>query len=135
MRQAAAKKGDRIVANDIHTVMVPSAAGETPVKAIHPFNGSIDRDLSPNVNILGSPAATTDSTASDSRHLQLPPLPPNGTHFLVTPENRGKTTNGSASVRINGRPAARNGDAAKTCDESSAQPTGTVVAGGSVLVG
>jgi uncharacterized Zn-binding protein involved in type VI secretion len=136
MGQLAAKKGDQIVANDTHTVMVPAGSGEAPVQTLHPFNGSIDRDLSSNVNIMGSPAATTDSLASDPNHRQLPPVPPNGTRFFIIPENKGQTTHGSPSVRINGRPAVRNGDAAKTCDEASSQPIGTVVvAVGSVLFG
>jgi uncharacterized Zn-binding protein involved in type VI secretion len=42
---------------------------------------------------------------------------------------------GSATVRINGKPAARNGDAALTCNEPPGPPIGQVVANGTVSIG
>jgi uncharacterized Zn-binding protein involved in type VI secretion len=42
---------------------------------------------------------------------------------------------GSATVMINGKPAARAGDTAMTCNDPSPLPVGTVVATGTVMIG
>ena len=42
---------------------------------------------------------------------------------------------GSATVKINGKAAARNGDPALTCNDPADAPVGTVVAVGTVLIG
>ena len=42
---------------------------------------------------------------------------------------------GSATVKINGKPAARNGDKALTCNDPADLAAGTVIAVGSVLIG
>ncbi len=42
---------------------------------------------------------------------------------------------GSATVRINGKPAARNGDTAITCNDPADLPAGTVIAVGTVMMG
>jgi uncharacterized Zn-binding protein involved in type VI secretion len=42
---------------------------------------------------------------------------------------------GSTTVLINGKPAARNGDTALTCNDPADLPAGTVVAVGTVNIG
>ena len=132
MGPPAAKQGDRIVATDIHVVLVPSAAGPVPTPLPHPFSGPLTGELSGNVRVMGCPAATAGSVATNApAHLPMAP----GTAFQVPPANRGTIAAGSATVRINGRPAARAGDAAITCNDPSPLPVGRVVSVGTVRVG
>jgi uncharacterized Zn-binding protein involved in type VI secretion len=132
MGQPAAKQGDRIVAVDTHIVMAPSPGGPAPTPLPHPFAGIINGNLSGNVNIMGRPAATVDSTADNTPpHVPTPP----GTAFQQPPSNRATIKSGSATVRINGRMAARQGDSALTCNDPADLPAGTVTATGTVLIG
>jgi uncharacterized Zn-binding protein involved in type VI secretion len=132
MGQPAAKQGDTITATDIHIVLVPSPGGPVPTPLPHVFAGTLTGRLSTNVRIMGRPAATVNSTATNTvPHLPMPP----GTAFQRPPSNRGTVVSGSATVRINGRMAARNGDVATTCNDPADLPVGTVVAVGTVLVG
>ena len=74
MGQPAAKKGDKVVATDTHIVMVPSPGGPVPTPLPHPFAGIINGALSGDVNIMGMPAATVDSTADNTpAHVPTPP--------------------------------------------------------------
>ena len=130
MGQPAAKQGDQIVATDTHIVMIPSPGGPVPTPLPHPFTGTIGRGLSSDVKIMGMPAATVDSTADN-----LPPHVPQGGPFQAPPANKGKIIMGSTTVMINGRPAARNGDTATTCNDPADQPVGKVVASGTVMIG
>lgn len=132
MGQPAAKQGDEITAIDTHIVMVPSGAGPVPTPLPHPFAGTINGGLSSDVNIMGQPAATVDSTADNSpAHVPTPP----GTSFQAPPSNKATIKMGSPTVKINGKMAARNGDTAETCNDPSDLPVGTVVAVGTVLIG
>lgn len=132
MGQPAAKQGDRIVAVDTHIVMAPSPGGPAPTPLPHPFAGIINGNLSGNVNIMGRPAATVDSTADNTPpHVPTPP----GAAFQQPPSNRATIKSGSATVRINGRMAARQGDSALTCNDPADLPAGTVTATGTVLIG
>jgi uncharacterized Zn-binding protein involved in type VI secretion len=132
MGQPAAKQGDRIVAVDIHIVMVPSPGGPVPTPLPHPFNGILTSNLSPNVNIMSRPAAMVDSVADNTPpHFPTPP----GTAFQKPPSNKGIVRIGSMTVRINGRFAARNGDVAMTCNDPVDLPVGTVIAVGTVFIG
>ena len=116
MGQAAAKQGDRITGNDTHQVKgVPTAM---------PFSGLLMQGLSANVNIMNKPAATLGSIA-----LNTPP------HPGAVASNQGRVIVGSAKVMINGKPAARNGDTAQTCNEGGDLPVGKVVASGTVNFG
>jgi uncharacterized Zn-binding protein involved in type VI secretion len=130
MRQPAAKQGDQITATDIHIVMIPSPGGPIPTPLPHPFTGIIDGDLSANVHVMGMPAATVGSTADC-----VPPHVPEGGPFQRPPANRGQVISGSGKVKINGKPAARNGDTALTCNDPVDLPVGTVVAVSTVMVG
>ena len=129
MAQPAAKLGDRIQAIDSHIIQPPPPA--TPVLVPgHVFNGVINRSLSSNVLIENRPAATVGSTA-----VNTPPHIPLGGSFVIPPTNQATIISGSATVTINGRPAARLGDNALTCNDPVPQPIGRVVAGGTVLIG
>ncbi len=131
MGQPAAKQGDTITAVDVHIIMIPAAAGApVPTPLPHPFNGIINGSLSPNVNVMGVPAATQGSTATNT-----PPHIPQGGPFQKPPSNSATIIMGSSRVMINSKPVARAGDTALTCNDPADLPNGTVVATSSVLVG
>ncbi|NEP53946.1 MAG: hypothetical protein F6K65_36210 [Moorea sp. SIO3C2] len=131
MGQPAAKQGDQITAVDTHIVIVPGAP-PTPTPLPHPFAGIINGNLSSDVNIMGMPAATVDSTADNTPpHIPSPP----GTSFQNPPANRGTIKIGSQTVKINGKAAARNGDIAETCNDPADLPIGQVIAVGTVFIG
>src|SRR4051794_6678305 len=116
MGQPAAKQGDRVVAVDLHIVVPPSAP---PLLAPHPFAGILSGGLSGDVMIMGLPAATVGSTADNlPPHLPTPP----GASFQKPPANQATIRVGSPTVRINGKMAARNGDAADTCNDPADLP-------------
>ena len=130
MGQPAAKQGDQIVGTDIHIILIPSPGGPVPTPMPLPFSGMITGGLSENVNIMGMPAATVNSTATNS-----PPHIPTGGPFQNPPSNQGEIIMGSQTVFINNKPAARNGDTAKTCNDPADLPVGSVIAVGTVLIG
>ena len=115
---------------DTHIVMIPSPGGPIPTPLPHPFAGMLDGGLSADVNIAGMPAAVQGSTATNT-----PAHIPQGGPFQKPPANSATVQLGSASVFINGKPAARNGDKAVTCNDPADLPAGTVVAVGTVMVG
>jgi uncharacterized Zn-binding protein involved in type VI secretion len=131
MGQPAAKQGDQVVATDTHIVIVPGTP-PTPTPLPHPFTGLLNGALSPDVKIMGMPAATVGSTAENTPpHIPTPP----GTTFQNPPANKGTIQMGSQTVNINGKAAARHGDTATTCNDPADIPVGTVVAVGTVLIG
>ena len=130
MDQPAAKQGDQIVAVDTHIIMIPSPGGPVPTPLPHPFTGMIAGGLSANVKIMGMPAATLGSTADN-----LPPHIPQGGPFQKPPTNKATIMIGSPTVMINGKPAARNGDTALTCNDPIDVPVGKVIAVGTVMIG
>lgn len=128
MGQPAARKGDQVIAIDMHLIQPPGTAPPVPVP--HPFSGVIDGAVSQDVKIGGAFAATVDSTASNT-----PPHVPIGGTFVNPPSNKATIVKGSATVTINGKAAARAGDTAKTCNDPTDLPVGTVMAVGQVLIG
>ncbi len=129
MGQPAAKQGDQVVATDTHIVIVPPS---TPTPLPHPFTGVINGNLSGNVNIMGLPAATVESTATNTPpHIPTPP----GVSFQKPPANKATIKLGSPTVKINGKMAARNGDIAETCNDPADLPVGQVIAVGTVFIG
>ena len=102
MGQPAAKQGDQVTAIDTHIIMIPSPGGPVPTPLPHPFNGILMENLSSNVFIMGMPAATQGSIADN-----MPPHIPQGGPFQRPPSNKGQIVNGSMTVMINGKPAAR----------------------------
>lgn len=129
MGQPLAKQGDRVMAIDIHIILVPTPAGPVPTPTPHQFNGILDMSLSANVMAMGMPVATLGSIAHN-----LPPHIPIGGSFSKPPTNMGQVITGSPTVMINGKPAARNGDTALTCADPVDMPVGVVVATGTVMV-
>ena len=130
MGKPAAKQGDKIIGTDTHIIMIPSPGGPVPTPTPLPFNGTLVGNLSSNVMIEGKPAATVDSTA-----INQPPHIPTGGPFQKPPSNQGKIQVGSTGVFVNGKPAARQGDQALTCNDPTDAPTGTVMAVGTVFIG
>ena len=130
MGMPAAKQGDRVVATDTHIQMVPSPGGPVPTPIPGPFSGVLDGELSTDVNVEGKPAAVLGSTATNT-----PAHVPSAGPFQTPPSNRATVIAGSATVLINGKPVARNGDTALTCNDPADLPAGTVVAAGTVMVG
>ena len=128
MGAPAAKRGDRVTANEMHMIQPPGTA--PPVLLPHTFAGILDGGLSADVNVMGLPAATVGSTATNQ-----PPHVPSGGSFVNPPANKGEIILGSATVLINGKAAARAGDTATTCNDPNDLPAGTVVASGTVLIG
>jgi uncharacterized Zn-binding protein involved in type VI secretion len=123
----AAKQGDQVIAIDIHMVHDGPAILAIP----HPFAGKLSRALSPNVKIEGRPAAVLGSVAT----LTPPHMPIGGNPFAVQPRHQGRVVQASQSVLVNGKPLARAGDTALTCNDPVDAPVGRVVAAGRVLVG
>lgn len=130
MGQPAAKQDDQIMATDTHIVMIPSPGGPIPTPLPHPFVGMIDGSLSGDVKIMGKAAAVQGSTATNT-----PSHVPQGGPFQSPPSNRATIQIGSGSVRINGKPAARHGDTAMTCNDPADAPVGTVLAVSTVFIG
>ena len=91
----------------------------------------LDAELSPNVLAEHRSVATVGSVASNAP----PHVPPPGKTFDTPPRNRATVVAGSGTVLVNGRPFARNGDAADTCNDPADAPVGTIVASGTVIVG
>lgn len=106
-KKPAAKKGDQIVGVDTHIIMIPAPPGPPiPTPLPHPYAGIIDNALSSSVNIMGMPAATVDSTASNT-----PPHIPQGGPFQKPPDNKAKILMGSFDVMIgNGGSGSGSGD-------------------------
>jgi uncharacterized Zn-binding protein involved in type VI secretion len=120
MRLPAARKLDKVVALDTHTVIL--ANGAQVLLPFH-FEGVIEDRLSRNVWIMRRRAATVGSIAFNRDFHR----PPDGAAFLNPPSDEGRITTGSATVRINGKAAARSRDVAATCSEPDGQPAGMVV--------
>ena len=132
MGQPAAKQGDQVVAVDTHIVMVPAGPSLVPTPLPHPFVGVLSGGLSADVKVMGMAAATVDSTADNTPpHIPTPP----GTSFQKPPSNKATVKLGSPTVKINGKMAARNGDAALTCNDPADLPNGKVIAVGTVFIG
>lgn len=131
MGMPAAKHGDKVIATDIHIVLIQAPPGPPiPVPVPHSFTGIIDGNLSRNVKIEGLPAATVDSTATNT-----PSHIPQGGPFQKSPSNKATINMGSTTVKINGKMVARNVDTAITCNDPSDMPIGKVIAAGTVFVG
>lgn len=126
----AAKQGDQVLATDIHIQMVPSPGGPVPTPLPSPFVGTLDGELSSDVHIAGMAAATVGSTATNTPQ-HIPMAGP----FQKPPANQATVLQGSTSVFVNGKPAARMGDPATTCNDPADLPAGTVMASGTVFVG
>jgi uncharacterized Zn-binding protein involved in type VI secretion len=126
----AAKMNDQVMGTDTHIVMIPGPGGPVPTPLPHPFVGLITGGCSTTVLIEGRPAAVVGSTATGN-----PPHVPQGGPFQVPPTNQGTIMQGSTSVLIDGKPAARSADPVQTCNDPAPQPTSKIIAVGTVLIG
>jgi uncharacterized Zn-binding protein involved in type VI secretion len=132
MGQPAAKQGDQILASDTHVVLVPEGGVLVAKPITDPFAGPLSGELSRDVKIMGKPAAVVGSTADNTPpHLAKPPA----AKFQKEPSNKGTVQSGSQTVKINGKPAARDGDPAVTCNDPVDQAVGKVKAAGTVMLG
>ena len=133
MGQPAATERSMVVGVDTHIVMVPSPGGPIPTPLPHPFTGQVDGGTVQTVKIMGKPAATVDSQATNTpSHIPTPP----GTSFQVPPQNKSTIKIGSATVKIGGKQAARNADLSVDCDDiTPTAPKGQVIAAGTVMIG
>lgn len=119
-----------MLATDIHIQMIASPGGPIPTPLPSPFTGTLDGSLSSDVNIAGMAAATVGSTATNTpQHI------PTAGPFQKPPANKATVFQGSTSVFIDGKAAARMGDPASTCNDPADLPAGTVVASGTVFIG
>ena len=128
MGQPAAKEGDQVMATDIHLIQPPGPTSPVPIP--HVFSGKLDGELSSDVKIEGKAAAVQGSTATNS-----PSHVPQGGTFVNPPKNKGTVQMGSATVKINGKAAARSGDPVMTCNDPADLPVGSIIAAGTVLIG
>ncbi len=122
--------GDKVQGIDIHIIMIPTPGGPVPTPLPSPFSGTILQGTSTDVLIEKMPAATVDSVA-----VNMPPHIPAGGPFMKPPSNQGKVLMGSATVLINGKPAARMGDMVQDCNDPVDLPTGAIVCSSTVLIG
>jgi uncharacterized Zn-binding protein involved in type VI secretion len=130
MGAPAAKMGDKVMATDTHIVLVPSPGGPVPTPTPFPFEGTITQSCSTDVFIESQPAAVVGSVA-----INQPPHIPQAGPFQVPPTNQASIIAGSLTVSINGKPAARNGDKAMTCNDPSPLPIGEIEAVSTIMIG
>ena len=133
MGQPAARQGDPVTGVDVHVVLVPAPpAPPVPTPLPHPFSGTLAQSLSTDVFIDGLPAATVGSIAvNQAAHLPTPP----GTSFVNPPTNQGPVQQGSVTVTIDGKPAARMGDPVTTCFDVPGPPSSIVAGSPTVMIG
>ncbi len=128
MGQAAAKQGDRIVARDTHTAILPTGGVQSQT---HNFSGPLQQSLSNNVRIQGKVAATVGSVGINTpRHSVQAP----GVSFETPPSNRGTVVAGSRTVLVNGKPLARAGDTCETCNDPRDLRNGKLQTSGAATV-
>jgi uncharacterized Zn-binding protein involved in type VI secretion len=126
----AAKLGDRVVAVDIHIVMIPSPAGPIATPVPSPFVGQLVESLCSTVMIDNMPVATVGSVA-----LNTAPHVPAGGPFQKPPSNRSTVKMGSETVFAGGKKIARLGDIVETCNDPQDAPQGCIIANCTVKVG
>ena len=131
MGKPIARADDQVIAVDTHIVMVPAVA-PIPTPLPHMFNGKLDGGLSTSVKANGRAVAVVGSTATNQpAHIPTPP----GVSFQKPPSNSGTVMLGSTNVLVQGKPVARAGDTALTCNDPANMPVGKIVAAGTVMVG
>lgn len=134
MGQPAARQGDQVTGSDTHIVMVPSPTGTVPTPLPgHTFSGKLGQGTWSDVTIEGKAAATVDSTARNvPPHIPMSP----GVSFQRPPANLGTVSQGSSTVTIHGKAAARQGDKVRSCNDPTDLETSAIVSGaGTVTIG
>jgi uncharacterized Zn-binding protein involved in type VI secretion len=115
MGAIAIKQGDKVIGQDTH-MMIPAGA-PSPVQVILPFNGMLNSGVSSNVYIHAKPAAVAGTGGTN-----IPPHIPPGGSFVKAPSNVCKILQGSNTVKINKKPAARVTDPVQTCNDPADKP-------------
>lgn len=111
MGRPLAREGDRAIATDLHL-----STATPPVTTPMPFVGTLRIGTASGVLVQGRPAVVVGSVAvNDLPHPCSDPA-----------SNTGTVVEGSAGVRIQGRPAARAGDRVATCQVSGPAPAGVI---------
>ena len=134
MGAPAARLTDKVKGADTHIVNVPSPSGAVPTPVPgHVFSGTLTAKGSTGIRIDGLPAAVVGTVAINvPPHVPMPP----GTSFVKPPSNRGTVSQGSSSVRFNGKAAARLGDLVRTCNDPKDADTSAITSGsGTVTIG
>lgn len=130
MSAPAAKRGDRVLALDIHIELVPSPAGPVPTPVPNIFDGKLLGALSGSVFVDNEETALRGSKALNS-----PPHTFAGGPFQKPPSNQGTIDTRSASVFVDNKGVARVGDKVITCNDPVDMPQGVILGGGTVFVG
>ena len=129
MATPAAVMGDRVSGVcTTHLVPNPTSGAPQPVPSL-PFSAPLLQNLAMTVVIGGKPAATVGSMGLNTPpHVGLHPTDP----FALPLSQQGTVVGGSATVLIEGKPAARTGSAVTMCAGLPGTLTGTAAA---VLIG
>lgn len=130
MGRPLAKQGDTIVGLDTHVVLVSSPGGPVPTPMPMPFSGPLTTGLSQTVFVDHKPVATVGSGADNA-----PPHVPLGGPFQRPPANKATVSQGSATVFIDHKAAARAADPATCCNDPADVDTGHVVAASTTTAG
>lgn len=134
MGAPAARLTDQVTGADTHVVNVPAPSGSVPTPLPgHPFSGTLTSAAAADVRIEGLAAAVVGTVATnDPKHVPLPP----GTSFVNQPSNRGAVSQGSSTVTVGGKAAARLGDPVRTCNDPTDADTSAITSGaGTVMIG
>ena len=122
MGTPAATQGDQITATCAgHQVPNPASGAPQPGPPM-PFSAPLLVGLEATVLIEGKPAAVLGSNGLNTPpHVGLHPADP----FMAPPMQKGTVTQGSPTVLIGGKPAARTGSACIVCFGAPGQISGT----------
>ncbi len=129
MSVPAAVMGDKITGLcAIHQIPNPASGAPQPGPPM-PFSAPLVQGLATKVLIAGKPAAVAGSSGYNTPpHVGLHPADP----FMVPTQQVGTVMVGSATVLIEGKPAAKTGSACTTCAGLPGQLVGTAA---TVLIG
>jgi uncharacterized Zn-binding protein involved in type VI secretion len=121
----AAKQNDRVTGMCTHLVPGPGAGAPQPTPL--PYSGPLIEGLATNVMVAGAPAAVVGSVAyCNPPHVGIVDA------FAAPPTQRATVLDGSTTVLIGGKPAARTGSNCSTCAGTGtlAGSAATVLIGG-----
>jgi uncharacterized Zn-binding protein involved in type VI secretion len=127
--QPAAVMGDKIIGVcSVHMIPNPASGVPQPAPPM-PFQAPLIQGLATKTMIAGKPAAVQGSSGMNTPpHIGLHPSDP----FMAPPQQMGQVVMGSATVLIEGKPAARTGDQVLMCAGLPGQLVGTAA---TVLIG
>jgi uncharacterized Zn-binding protein involved in type VI secretion len=129
MGQPVAVAGDRVTATcAVHQVPNPASGAPQPAPPL-PFSAPLVRNLANSIRIGGKQAAVAGSSGQNTPpHIGLHASDP----FLAPTSQIGTVTGGSASVLLEGKPAAKTGSPCTVCAGTPGQLAGTAA---TVLIG